>query len=118
LAALVSARAGEVYYPGPGDRWEKRAADAVGMDGDKLAEAVKFAQAHEAKWLRDMRAQIERDVANEPYSQLLGETKERGGPAGIIVLVAGMGRHYRVDMSFSVAKSFLSALVVSPRIAA
>ena len=56
----------------PGDRWEKRAPDAVGMDPDKLAEAVKFAQTHEAEWLRDMRAQIERDVANEPYSQSAG----------------------------------------------
>ena len=114
LAVLVPVRAGEVYYPGPGDRWEKRGADAVGMDADKLAEAVRFAQAHEVKWLRDMRAQIERDVANEPYSQLLGDAKERGGPAGVIVrygyIVAEWGDTDRVDMSFSVAKSYLSAL--------
>ena len=114
LAALLPVRAAEVYYPGPGDLWEKRPADAVGMDADKLAEAVKFAQAHEVKWLRDVHAQIERDVAHEPYSQLLGETKERGGPAGIIVrhgyIVAEWGDTHRADMSFSLAKSYLSAL--------
>jgi hypothetical protein len=61
-----------------------------------------------------MRAQIERDVANEPYSQLLGETQDRGGPAGIIVrygyVVAEWGDVDRVDMSFGIAQSYLSAL--------
>ena len=111
---LVPARAAEVYYPGPGELWEKRGADAVGMDAKGLARAGKFAQDHEASWLRDVRAQIERDVAHEPYSQLLGETSERGGPSGIILrhgyIVAEWGDADRVDMSFGVAQSYLSAL--------
>ena len=115
LAGLLPVRAAEVYYPGPGELWEKRAADAVGMNADRLAEAVKFAQAHEVNWLRDMRAQIERDVAHEPYSQLLGETKDRGGPTGIIVrygyIVAEWGDTHRVEMSFGIAESYLSVLV-------
>ena len=114
LAVLVPVRAAEVYYPGPAERWEERTADAVGMDARKLAEAVKFAQTHEVNWLRDMRAQIERDVAHEPYSQLLGETKDRGGPSGMIVrhgyIVAEWGDTQRVEMSFSVDKSYLSTL--------
>jgi len=55
--------ADELYYPGPGTQWEQRAPDKVDIDADKLAEAVKFAQAHEIGWLRDVRAQIEKDVA-------------------------------------------------------
>ncbi len=114
LAALLQARAAQVYYPGAGDEWEQRAPDAVGMDPDKVAQAVKFAQAHEVNWLRDVRAQIEADVAREPFPQVLGETKERGGPAGMIVrygyIVAEWGDVYRVDMSFSVAKSYLSSV--------
>ena len=114
LAALLQARAAQVYYPGAGDEWEQRAPDTVGMDPDKVAQAVKFAQAHEVNWLRDVRAQIEADVAREPFPQVLGEAKERGGPAGMIVrygyIVAEWGDVYRVDMSFSVAKSYLSSV--------
>jgi CubicO group peptidase (beta-lactamase class C family) len=114
LAALVPARAAEVYYPGPGDQWDKRAPNAVGMDPDKVAKAVQFAEAHEVNWLRDVHAQIEKDVATEPYPQVLGETKERGRPAGMIVrhgyIVAEWGDVNRVDMSFSVAKSYLSTV--------
>ena len=80
----------------------------------KLAEAVKFAQAHEVDWLRDVGAQIEKDVVSEPYPQVLGETKERGGPAGMILrygyMVASWGDIDRVDMSFSIAKSYLSTI--------
>ncbi len=106
--------ADELYYPGPGTQWEQRAPDKVDIDADKLAEAVKFAQAHEIGWLRDVRAQIEKDVAGEPFPEVLGEAKERGGPAGLIVRhgyqVMQWGDVERVDMSFSVAKSYLSAI--------
>lgn len=114
LLALTPAQSGEIYYPGPGDQWDRRAPHAVGMDPDKLAEAVKFAQGHEVNWSRDLRAQIEADVAKEPYPQVLGEAKERGGPAGMIVrhgyIVAEWGDVDRVDMSFSVAMSYLSTI--------
>lgn len=114
LVALMPVRAAEPYFPGPGDQWEQRTADAVGMEPDKLAEVVKFAEEHEVKWLRDVRAQIEKDVANEPYPQVLGESKERGGPAGMILrhgyIVTEWGNVNRVDMSFSLAKSYLSTL--------
>ncbi|MBT8222908.1 MAG: serine hydrolase, partial [Eudoraea sp.] len=43
---------------------------------------------------------------------MLGPTKKRGGPAGLILkngyLVAKWGDIRRVDMTFSVTKSFLS----------
>jgi CubicO group peptidase (beta-lactamase class C family) len=86
----------------------------VGMDPGKVAAAVAFAQANEVGWSRDVRAQIENDVAREPYPQILGEAKERGGPAGMIVrhgyIAAEWGEVNRVDMSFSVAKSYLATL--------
>jgi len=84
------------------------------MDADKVAEAARFAQSHEVNWSRQLQLQIEKDVAQEPYPLVLGETKERGGPAGMIVrrgyIVAEWGDVNRVDMSFSVAKSYLSTL--------
>jgi len=114
LAAPLSAWTAGSYYPGPGEQWQKRAPDAVGMDAAKVAEAVRFAQTHEVNWSRQLQTQIEKDVAQEPYPQVLGETKERGGPAGMIVrrgyIAAEWGDVNRADMSFSLAKSYLSTL--------
>jgi CubicO group peptidase (beta-lactamase class C family) len=113
IAALPVGWAGE-YFPGPGDAWETRTPSALGLDTDKLTASVAFAQQHETDWSRDLKAQIAKDVANEPYPQVLGETKERGGPAGMIVrhgyIAAEWGDVNRVDMSFSLAKSYLSTL--------
>jgi CubicO group peptidase (beta-lactamase class C family) len=48
----------------------------------------------------------------EPFHKILGPTKKRGGPAGMILkngyIVAQWGDVKRVDMTFSVTKSFLS----------
>ena len=49
LAALVlaarpaaAAPPAAAYYPGPGDAWERRAPEAVGMDGGRVKEAAAF----------------------------------------------------------------------------
>ena len=101
-----------VYFPG--DQWERRTPAAEGFDPAALDEAIRYAQQNEAPWERDVFKQIQKDVANEPYPAILGETKERGGPAGMIVrhgyLVAQWGDVDRVDMSFSLAKSYLSTV--------
>jgi len=98
----------------PGGQWERRAPAAAGFDPAALDGAIRYAQQNEAPWERDVFKQIQKDVANEPYPAILGETKERGGPAGMIVrhgyLVAQWGDIDRVDMSFSVAKSYLSTV--------
>jgi CubicO group peptidase (beta-lactamase class C family) len=103
------------YFPGPGEDWERRAPEALGLRAEALAEAVAFAQAHEVDWLRDVHAQIEKDVAKEPFPAILGDTRERGGPAGVILrhgyIVAEWGDVHRPDMTFSVVKSYLSTLV-------
>ena len=93
---------------------KRRAPAAAGFDPAGLEEAIRYAQQNEAPWERDVFKQIQKDVANEPYPAILGETSERGGPAGMIVrhgyLVAQWGDIDRVDMSFSVAKSYLSTV--------
>ena len=57
---------------------------------------------------------ILKGFANEPYHQILGPTKKRGGPAGIILKngyqIASWGDTRRVDMTFSVTKSYLSTV--------
>ena len=111
-AMALPAIADPVYFPG--SHWERRAPSDLGFNPKALEEAIRYAQQNEAPWEYDVLKQIQRDVANEPYPAILGETSERGGPAGMVVrhgyLVAQWGDIDRVDMSFSVAKSYLSTV--------
>jgi CubicO group peptidase (beta-lactamase class C family) len=112
--ALVPDAQRGVYYPEPGDRWARRRPSEVAMDSTKLASAVAFARAHEIKWVSDMTEQIHRNTAREPYPDIVGPVKDRGAQNGIVVrhgyIVAEWGETGRVDMTFSVAKSYLSTV--------
>ena len=103
------------YFPAPGDAWQTRTPEAVGMDGALLQEAVQFAIDQETSQPRDLALAIALSFAREPYNQILGPTKERGDAAGVVLrngyLVAEWGDTRRVDMTFSVTKSFLSTVV-------
>jgi CubicO group peptidase (beta-lactamase class C family) len=117
ICAAVIACAGEslaasAYYPGPDPDWQWREPSQVGIDPQRLNEAIRFAESNEVKWDRDVRKQIEKDVAHEPYPAILGDVRPRGGPAGMVLRhgyrVAEWGDVERADMSFSIAKSYLS----------
>ncbi len=115
LAAVPSALGAQsAYVPGPGDQWERQRPGAVGMDSLRLDSAVQLALAREIGWLRDLGEQVRRNTAHEPYPDVLGPTRERGGPSGLIIrrgyIVAEWGDTRRVDMTFSVAKSYLSVV--------
>jgi CubicO group peptidase (beta-lactamase class C family) len=109
-AGVVVERA---YFPPPGE-WATRAPHDAGMDSAKVAAAVAFARAHEINYLVDMRAQVERNVAAEPYPEILGPVTDRGPQGGMIIrhgyIVAEWGDVHKVDMTFSVAKSYLSTV--------
>lgn len=102
------------YFPPPGDGWAVELPARAGMDAERLAEAVAYAQANEVPWPRDVRAQIEKDTASEPYPEILGLVKPRGGQNGMVLkggrIVAEWGDTRRVDLTFSVAKSYLSVV--------
>lgn len=102
------------YYPGPGDAWERREPAAVGMDAALLDSAVAFAIANESAMGRDLREFLTRRFEGRPYNEIIGPMKERGGPNGLVLrhgyIVAEWGDTRRVDMTFSVTKSFLSAV--------
>ncbi|MCW5626065.1 MAG: serine hydrolase [Burkholderiales bacterium] len=114
LFCVAAASVADPYFPPPGTTWQTREPAAVGIDAERLAEAVRFAVESEVPWLRDVRAQIELDTAKEPFPEIIGVAKPRGGPAGMVIrhgyLVAQWGDPDRVDHSFSVAKSYLSTL--------
>lgn len=96
----------------PGNTWERKHPKDVGLKLKVLDEAVEFAKSNEYSGERDLRLAILKSFSREPDHQLLGPTKERGGPAGLILkngyIVAEWGDLSRVDMTFSVTKSYLS----------
>ena len=104
-----------VYYPGPGDQWERRSTAQVGMDAGRLKTAIDFAKANETKASRDLRQSHYLSWGLEPHGDAVGPHKKRGDMTGVIVrhgyLVAEWGEPRRVDMTFSVTKSFLSTTV-------
>ncbi|MGQ0714446.1 MAG: serine hydrolase domain-containing protein [Gemmatimonadaceae bacterium] len=118
LAALLAPGAvasQSVYYPEPGAAWERRAPAQVGLDARLLEEAIAFAKASETKGPRDLEAAHYQSFGREPFGEGIGPFKTRGDPTGVILrhgyIVAEWGDPDRVDMTFSVTKSFLSTTV-------
>lgn len=102
------------YFPGAWGDWETRAADQVGMNAEKLQAAVEFAKAAENTESKKLADVVAVSFANEPHNEIVGPTKDRGGANGMIIkdgyIVAEWGDTQRVDMTFSVTKSYLSTV--------
>jgi CubicO group peptidase (beta-lactamase class C family) len=115
LLAAPTAHAQRTYVPGPGDDWERRTPAQVGMDPALVDSAVAFALANESQAPRDLELAHYQTFGREPFGEAVGPFAERGAPAGIIIrrgyIVAEWGDPRRVDMTFSVTKSFLSTVV-------
>ncbi len=103
------------YVPGPGDAWESRPPEQVGMDPAGVRAAVEYALAHETAVTRDQEWSQVQSFGREPLGHAIGPFRLRGGAAGLIVrhgyIVAEWGDTRRVDMTHSVTKSFLSTTV-------
>lgn len=98
--------------------WARVSPADAGIDPEKLQVAISFAENNESTWPRDLAdagsvpglTQIE----PEPLNKFLGPLKPRGGPAGLLLrggkIAAEWGDPSRVDMTFSIAKSYLAVL--------
>jgi CubicO group peptidase (beta-lactamase class C family) len=108
------AHAQQPYFPPTGE-WERRTPEQLGLDPERIRDAVAFAQANEANSPRDLELNHYQTFGREPFGEAIGPLKERGPQTGLIVhrgyIVAEWGEPHRVDPTFSVAKSFLSATV-------
>lgn len=105
-----------IYFPPAGDGgWERRTAEQAKMDAGRLKEAIDFAVASESKTPRNLELAHYQTFGREPFGEAVGAFKERGAAAGIILrngyIVAEWGAPDRVDMTFSVTKSFISTVV-------
>lgn len=104
----------EYYFPERAATWEHKSPKDFKIDNSRLQEAISFAESNEYSGSRDLRIAILKGFEREPFHKILGPTKKRGGPAGLILknghIVAHWGDTERVDMTFSVTKSFLSTM--------
>jgi CubicO group peptidase (beta-lactamase class C family) len=111
--ALGAQRGAATYWPDAD--WERRTPAQVGMSAVRLDSAVAFAIASESQAPRDLEVAHYRSFGREPFGHAVGPFQERGAPTGIVVrhgyVVATWGEPARVDMTFSVTKSFLSTVV-------
>ena len=87
----------------------------IGFNPSLLTAAVTFAESNEIGWSRNIDDQLGKgEFEPPPWNEVLGPTKPRGGPAGIILrrgkVAATWGDVSRTDMTFSVAKSYLAIL--------
>jgi CubicO group peptidase (beta-lactamase class C family) len=102
------------YFPERHTIWEEKSPSDFGINEIQLQAAVDFAKTNEYSGSRDLRIAILEGFAREPFHQILGPTKKREGPAGLILkdgfVIAKWGDTKRVDMTFSVTKSFLSTI--------
>lgn len=115
LCSIVSQlSAQEYYFPERNANWEQKSPTDFKIDTEKLQKAVSFAESNEYSGSRDLRIAILKGFEREPFHEILGPTKKRGGPAGMILkdgyIIAKWGDTKRVDMTFSVTKSFLSTM--------
>ena len=114
-APAVAQRAAAVHVPAPGDGWERRRPAQVGLDSAKLEEAIAFAKSKESKSPRDLEEAHYQTFGREPFGGAVGPFSERGPQTGVIVrhgyIVASWGEPERVDMTFSVTKSFVATVV-------
>ena len=115
LAPAPAAAQARQFFPSPEPGWETRRPEQVGLNAALVREAVAIAQANEATTPRDLELAHYSSFGREPLGFAVGPFKERGPQTGIIVkngyLVAEWGEPRRVDMTFSVSKSFLSTTV-------
>lgn len=102
------------YYPKKGKHWEHSSPERSGFISSQLKEAVEFALNNEYSGSQDLRIEILKSFSTEPYIKIVGPVKKRGGPAGVILkggyIISEWGELNRVDMTFSVTKSYLSTI--------
>lgn len=114
-ATLQAQRTPAPHVPAAGDAWERRRPSQLGLDSAKLEEAIAYAKSRESKSPRDLEEAHYQTFGREPFGVAVGPFSERGPQTGVIIrrgyIVAAWGEPERVDMTFSVTKSFVSTVV-------
>ena len=102
----------QLYFPG--QDWEERTPQSLGFSNEKIVEAIQFAIENENSVNRNLKEAIISAFGHEPGFEIKGPTKPRKGPNGLIIkdgyIIGKWGDVSRVDMTFSITKSYLSTV--------
>ena len=102
----------QLYFPD--STWQTKKPSELKMNAALIDSAVSFAIRNETKTEYDLRIANYKAHVREPGYRIAGPMRERGKPAGIILkngyIIAQWGDVKRVDMTFSVSKSYLSTV--------
>ena len=113
ITFFLSANSQNSYFPSK-ENWEVKSPSEFNYDSKKIQEAIDFVIKNQNKGDKDLRVEILKGFATEPYHSIKGPTKKRGESNGLIIkdgyIIASWGDTKRVDMTFSVTKSYLSAI--------
>jgi CubicO group peptidase (beta-lactamase class C family) len=103
-----------IYYPEK-NQWLTKTPPEVSMNASKLDAAIAYAIEKESTTPKNLETAHYQTFGREPFGDAIGPFAERGSATGIIIrngyIVAEWGDPRRVDMTFSVTKSFLSTVV-------
>lgn len=103
------------YFP-PIGNWEQKSPSELKVDEKKLQSAIEFAIQEESDANKNLKiAHYQSAFGREPFGFPVGPMKDRGEATGLIIykgyIIGQWGDPYRVDLTFSVAKSILSTTV-------
>jgi CubicO group peptidase (beta-lactamase class C family) len=103
------------YFPSAGGPWQRASPAELDLDTAALTSAVSFIERHPTPWDHDLHKVISSGLFEEgSWSEIIGPTRPRGEPNGLVLrhgmIAAHWGDTRRVDMTFSIAKSYLSIL--------
>lgn len=112
LLLIFQTSFGQTYFPDK-NNWLSKAPSELGLNPDKIKAAIDFAKSHESDANPNLKiAHYESAFGREPFGYPVGPMKTRGPASGLIIykgyVVGQWGEPDRVDLTFSVAKSFLS----------
>lgn len=113
MLLLPVTSSGQQYFPDKW-KWETKTPEEAGMNAQLIEEAVAYAIKRQNRATKDLAASIRRSFGGEPGFRILGPTKPGGETNGMIIrhgyIIAEWGDTERVDMTFSVTKSYLSTV--------
>ena len=114
LVSFAQKQKSNAYFPSATE-WTIKKPEASGWDTTRLNNAIRFAIEKESKSPRNLELAHAMTFGKEPFGDAIGPFAERGEPTGVLIhkgyIVAQWGEPERVDMTFSVTKSFLSTVV-------
>lgn len=102
------------YFPAAGN-WERRKPEDLGLSSAKIQDAIQYAKAEESTTPKDLQLAHYQTFGREPFGVAVGPHQMRGPSTGLIIykgyIVGEWGEPDRVDMTFSVTKSFVSTIM-------